>query len=209
VIDARARSAYARGVPGSLWKIALVVAAYAIGSISFGLIIAARHGVDIRAVGSGNPGATNVGRTVGRREGRVVLMLDGLKGALPTLAAAAWLGGQSPWTAAVGVSTVAGHCWPIWHGLRGGKGAATAAGAMLVVAWPAGLAAVLTYLLGKRLTRKVSVGSLAGAAMGAVVAATLGVDRPAAWAATAIAALVWARHGDNLARLRRGEEPDG
>ncbi len=189
--------------------IALVAAAYAVGSISFGAIVAARHGIDIHAVGSGNPGATNVGRAVGKREGRVVLVLDALKGALPTLVAGSWLGFESPWTAAAAVSAVTGHCWPVWHRFRGGKGAATAAGAMLVLAWPAGIAALVTYVVAKRLSRKVSVGSLAGATVGAVVAATLGLDRPAAWGAALIAVLVWGRHTDNLARLRRGEEPDG
>jgi glycerol-3-phosphate acyltransferase PlsY len=190
-------------------RIALVIAAYAVGSISFAAIVAARHGIDIHAVGSGNPGATNVGRAIGKREGRLVLVLDALKGALPTLATASGLGFESPWVAGVAVSSVAGHCWPLWHRFRGGKGAATAAGAMLVLAWPAGIAALVTYVVAKRITRKASVGSLGGATVGAVVAAGLGLDRPAAWGAAAIAMLVWSRHADNLARLRRGEEPDG
>lgn len=189
--------------------IALVAAAYAVGSISFAAIVAARHGVDIHAVGSGNPGATNVGRAIGKREGRAVLVLDALKGALPTLFAASWCGFDSPWTSAAAVAAVAGHCWPIWHRFRGGKGAATAAGAMLVSCWPAGIAALCSYLVAKRVSRKASVGSLAGATVGATVAASFGLDRPATWGAAAIAVLVWGRHTDNLARLRRGEEPDG
>lgn len=193
--------------------IAIVVVAYALGSISFGLLIAARRGVDLRAVGSGNTGATNVGRAIGKREGRVVLVLDALKGALPALAAAWWTGPESSWTAAAAVAAVAGHCWPVWHGFRGGKGAATAAGSMLVVAWPAGLAAIVTYLAAKRASRKVSVGSLAGATVGAMVAgglALVGTESIAsAVGAGAIATLVWVRHADNVARLRRGEEPDG
>jgi len=186
----------------------LIVAAYALGSISFGLIVAARSGVDLRAVGSGNTGATNVGRTIGKREGRVVLVLDALKGLLPAAAAASWLGPTSPWTAGAAAAAVAGHCWPIWHGLRGGKGAATAAGAMLVLSWPAGLVAIATYLVAKRMTRKTSVGSLAGATVGAIVAAALGATSPPAWGAATIALLVWVRHADNLDRLARGEEPD-
>jgi glycerol-3-phosphate acyltransferase PlsY len=201
-------------VPAYVVEIALVLFAYALGSISFGLIIASRRGVDLRAVGSGNTGATNVGRTVGKREGRVVLVLDAVKGALPALLAAAWSGLDSAWTAATAVAAVAGHCWPIWHGLRGGKGAATAAGAMLVIAWPAGLTAVATYLIAKRASRKVSVGSLAGATVGAIVAIVGALTwdvggYAAAMGACAIALLVWIRHADNVARLRRGEEPDG
>jgi len=191
------------------WREALlVVAAYALGSISFGLIVAARRGVDLRAVGSGNTGATNVGRAIGKREGRIVLVLDALKGRRPAAAGAAWLGPTSPWTAGAAIAAVAGHCWPIWHGLRGGKGAATAAGAMLVLSWPAGLVAVATYVVGKKMTRKTSVGSLAGATVGAVVAALLGAMSPPAWGAAAIALLVWVRHADNVQRLARGEEPD-
>ena len=190
-------------------QILLVVAAYAIGSISFAAIVAARHGIDIHAVGSGNPGATNVGRAIGKREGRLVLALDALKGSAPTLLAASWLGFESGWVAAVAVAAVAGHCWPVWHGFRGGKGAATAAGAMLVLAWPAGIGALVTYVVAKRLTRKASVGSLGGATVGALIAASAGLERSAAWGALAIALLVWGRHTDNIARLRRGEEPDG
>lgn len=191
------------------WReLSLIVVAYAIGSVSFGLIVAARHGVDLRAAGSGNTGATNVGRTIGKREGRLVLVLDALKGLAPTAASALWLGPDSAWTAAAATATVAGHCWPLWHGLRGGKGAATAAGAMLVLSWPAGLAAVATYLLVKRASRKTSVGSLAGATIGAVLALVLGGTSPPAVGALAIATLVWLRHTDNLGRLRRGEEPD-
>ncbi len=188
---------------------AIVLASYALGSISFGLILAARRGVDLRAVGSGNVGATNAGRALGRRAGRIVLLLDALKGLAPTLVAALVAGLDSPWTAAAGLAAVLGHCWPIWHGFRGGKGAATAAGAMLVLAWPAGLAAILSYLAAKRVSRKVSVGSLTGSLVGALVAMALGPLRAAAWGALAIAIVVWARHTDNLARLRRGEEPDG
>jgi glycerol-3-phosphate acyltransferase PlsY len=194
--------------PASLvLAVTLVVVSYLVGSISFGLIVASRRGVDLRSAGSGNTGATNVGRVVGRREGRLVLVLDAAKGLLPALVTMlAGLG--EDWTAASAVASVAGHCWPIWHGLRGGKGAATAAGAMLVLSWPAGLAAVGTYLAVKRATRKVSVGSLAGAVVGASITAAVGASLPTVIGAAAIALLVWLRHADNLGRLWRGEEPD-
>jgi glycerol-3-phosphate acyltransferase PlsY len=193
--------------PPSWLAVALVVIGYLVGSISFGLLVARSSGVDLRAAGSGNTGATNVGRVVGRRAGRLVLVLDAAKGLLPTLAPRA-VGLEAHWTAAVAVATVAGHCWPVWHGLRGGKGAATAAGAMIVLSWPAGLAAIATYLAAKRATRKVSVGSLAGAVVGALVTGAWEGFAPATVGATVIAALVWVRHGDNLVRLSRGEEPD-
>ena len=128
---------------------ALAIVAYCAGSISFALIVARSHGVDLYAAGSGNPGATNVGRLVGKRAGRIVLVADLLKGALPFAAARALLGLDDPWTGVVGVAAVIGHCAPIWHRLRGGKGAATAAGVMLVAEPIAGLAAVARHHPGK------------------------------------------------------------
>lgn len=192
-----------------LWAPALaIVSAYAIGSVSFGLLVAGRAGVDLRAVGSGNTGATNVARALGKREGRWVLALDAVKGLVPTAAVACWLGPESPWTAATAVAAVAGHCWPVWHGFRGGKGAATAAGAITALAWPAGLAAGVTFVLAKTFSRKTSVGSLAGAVVGAATTLALDAVTVRAGAAALIAVLVWVRHADNLRRLSRGEEPD-
>lgn len=190
---------------------ALVVAAYLVGSISFALIAARRKGVDLYAEGSGNPGATNVGRVIGRRAGRAVLLLDALKGAVPYGAARVLLGDEGAgawWAAGAGLAAVIGHCLPIWHRLRGGKGAATAAGVMLVGDLVAGLAAVATYVALKKLTKRASVGSLAGALVGAaIVVARGGGDAPVSVMAIAIAIVVWLRHADNLVRLARGEEP--
>lgn len=184
----------------------LALAAYLLGSISFALIAAARAGVDLRIEGSGNPGATNVGRVLGKRTGRVVLVLDLAKGALP--AGVAWaLGVGGSWSAVVGVAAVAGHCFPIWHGFRGGKGAATAAGVMLVLAPLGGVAAVLTYVIAKRLSKRASVGSLLGASLGALVA-SFTVEAPRIAMAWTIVVLVCVRHADNLARLANGTEPE-
>jgi len=185
----------------------LALAAYLLGSISFALIAAKRAGVDLREEGSGNPGATNVGRVLGKRTGRVVLVLDLAKGALPAGLALGLLGPDDPWTAATGAAAVAGHCFPIWHGLRGGKGAATAAGVLLVLVPLAGLASVVTYLVAKRLSRRASVGSLLGALVGA--GTTLATTAaPRTWMAGAIVLLVFVRHADNLARLAQGTEPE-
>lgn len=186
---------------------ALAVAAYLVGSISFALLAASRAGVDLYAEGSGNPGATNVGRVLGKRTGRVVLVLDLAKGALPAGMAAWLLGLDAPWTAATGVAAVAGHCFPVWHRLRGGKGAATAAGVLLVLVPLAGLGAALTYLVGKRLSKRASVGSLLGALVGAGLSAWL-AEGPRTWMALGIVVLVLARHADNLARLAKGTEPE-
>ncbi len=185
----------------------LAVAAYLLGSISFGLIAAARAGVDLRAGGSGNVGATNVGRVLGKRTGRVVLVLDALKGTVPVVLGAHVLGVGEEWVAAAGALAVLGHCWPVWHGLRGGKGVATAAGVLLPLVPLAGALGVVTYVLLKRATKRASVGSLAGAVVGAVAATFVARD-PYVWMAWAIVAIVLVRHADNLVRLAEGTEPE-
>lgn len=186
---------------------ALTAAAYLLGSVSFGLIAAERAGVDLRAQGSGNIGATNVGRVLGKKTGRVVLALDLAKGLLPALAAWGLLGLDDPWTAGVGVAAVVGHCYPIWHRLQGGKGAATSAGVMLALVPIAGLGALITYVGLKKLTKRASVGSLAGALVGALVTAILVGMGPRTYMTSAILVVVILRHADNLARLVKGEEP--
>ncbi len=187
---------------------AFVVVAYLMGSVCFGLVVAAHHGVDLRGTGSGNVGATNVGRLLGRRTGRLVLVLDAAKGLLPTLGAHMLLGRQDPWTAATGLAASLGHCYPIWFRFKGGKAAATAAGALLAVTPGAGAAAIATYVGLKKWTRRASVGSLAGGLIGALVSAAL--DGPRA-TSTQMAVALWVlllwRHRDNLRRLARGEEP--
>jgi glycerol-3-phosphate acyltransferase PlsY len=185
----------------------LVVVAYLLGSISFGLIAAARAGVDLRAGGSGNVGATNVGRVLGKRTGRVVLVLDALKGTAPVLVGRYLLHADDRWVGAAGAAAVLGHCWPIWHGLRGGKGAATAAGVLVPLVPVAGALGVSTYLGLKRLTKRASVGSLAGALVGALTASVV-TSGPFVWMAWVIAALITLRHLDNIQRLMRGTEPE-
>src|SRR5262249_41144279 len=102
--------------------VGIVVAAYLVGSISFGLIVARAKGIDLRAIGSGNIGATNVKRALGARAGFLVLVLDAAKGLVPVAAARFVDDGSTRWVAAAAVSAVLGHVLPIWHGLRGGKG---------------------------------------------------------------------------------------
>ena len=186
----------------------LALGAYLLGSVSFGLLAARRQGVDLREVGSGNIGATNVGRALGKRTGLVVLLLDAGKGAVPALVARVLLGPDAPWTAAIGVAAVIGHCYPVWHRFRGGKGAATAAGVMLALVPPAGAVAALVYVGLKKLTRRASVGSLGGALAGAATTwLLLGTTSPRTYAASAIVAVVFSRHISNIRRLVRGEEP--
>jgi len=186
---------------------ALTAGAYALGSISFGLLAARRAGADLRGEGSGNVGATNVGRVLGKKTGRAVLALDAAKGAAPALVARALLGPDDPWTAATGVAAVVGHCYPVWHRLRGGKGAATAAGVMLALVPPAGAVALVSYVALKKASGRASVGSLGGALAGAAVShALLGVSPRSAMTAAILGVVVW-RHRDNIGRLLRGTEP--
>ncbi|MEO0325989.1 MAG: glycerol-3-phosphate acyltransferase [Myxococcota bacterium] len=188
--------------------LALVAFAYLLGSVSFGLLAARRAGVNLRAVGSGNTGATNAGRALGKAIGRRVLALDLLKGAVATLGPVLLTGASSGTTAAAGIAAVLGHCFPLFHGFAGGKGAATGAGVLLAAVPLAGFAAALTFLLVKRFTRRASAGSLAGVAVGFVATAALTGGAPASLAlAGGLAALVVARHRANIGRLLRGEEP--
>jgi glycerol-3-phosphate acyltransferase PlsY len=191
---------------------AAVIAAYLLGSVSFARWLARRKGLDIQAFGSGNPGATNVGRALGPRAGRTVLALDALKGALPTLGGVVSFGATDARTAAIGVAAVAGHLWPVWHGLRGGRGAATGLGVLFAVAPGAGAIAGLAYLLARWGSGRASVGSLTGAGLG--TGAIAGWEwqgpepmTPRTWMALLLLALVVGAHRPNIARLVRGEEP--
>ena len=191
-----------------MWApVSVVILAYFLGSVSFAHIAARHAGLDITTVGSGNPGATNVGRVLGKRTGRIVLVADVLKGLVPTLTALLASFG-APWVAATGLCATAGHCFPVWHRFRGGKGAATAAGAMLAAAPIAGVVAIVLYVVLKRVTKRASVGSLAGALGGAIVAPLTSPEPAIAGMAAGIAVLVFVRHHDNLARLARGTEPE-
>jgi len=184
----------------------LVAGAYLLGAIPFGyLFYRLRHGRDIRNHGSGNIGATNITRMAGWGLGVLTLLLDAGKGAL-----AAWLGsrllGDPAWAAAAGFAAVAGHCYPVFLGFRGGKGVATGAGAFLVLNPPAmGLAAAV-FVVAAGLTRRVAVGSVLSALGFAVTCLARGGARPAALWAAAAAMLIVIRHQENIRRILRGEE---
>ncbi len=192
--------------------LAFVVAGYLLGSVPFGLLISrALAGVDVRQVGSGNIGATNVGRAAGPAAGVATLVLDAAKGALPALAAQAVLEPAGPggaaWPAAAGVAAFLGHLFPPWLRFRGGKGVATALGVALALSPWVALVAALAFAAVFAATRIVSAGSLAGAA--ACVAGMLvahGARSPATWAAAFMAAAIAVRHRGNIGRLARGEE---
>lgn len=196
--------------PGLLGSL-LVVAGFLAGSIPFGFVVARLFlGVDVRQVGSGNIGATNVARAGGKAVGVVVLLLDVLKAVAPMLAARALLRGEpsaETWAVLVGVAAFLGHLYTPWLGFHGGKGVATALGVFVVLYPPAALAGLAFYAIAYAATRISSVGSLAGSA--ACAAATLvaaGPRSPTGWAAVGLCAVIFLRHRENIRRILRGEE---
>jgi glycerol-3-phosphate acyltransferase PlsY len=184
-------------------NLCLIFAAYFLGSIPFGWLVARGiKGVDIRTLGSGNIGASNVSRVCGRFWGRTTLVLDAAKGAGPT-GFALWAS-QPELAAAVGLAAVLGHCWSVFLGFKGGKGVATSAGVMAVMVPWALLLALCAWLGVYRLRRQTSLAALV--ACGVLVGGTLGC-KPAqtALCVALVAIIVW-RHRENIVRLRRGEE---
>ena len=176
-----------------------------LGSIPFGLLLTRAAGLgDIRGIGSGNIGATNVLRTGNKGLAAATLLLDGLKGAAAVWIALWFLGPL--WAPVAAVAAVVGHCHPPWLGGRGGKGVATALGTFLALFWPVFVIAATAWLLTARLTRISSAGALAGMAASAVAAAILLPPAPAL-AIGAAAIYVASRHRGNIERLFRGTEP--
>ena len=179
--------------------------AYLCGSVPFGLLIARwKTGKDVRTVGSGNIGATNVARAAGRGAAVATLVLDAVKGLVPVLLAARWA--AVPWLAAgCAVLAVAGHCFPVWLRFRGGKGVATGLGVALALAPLGALAGALVWVVFYKLLRISSVGSLAGVATAVLVAAFTS-DRLAVLGLAAVAVLVLVRHAGNIRRLLARQE---
>jgi acyl phosphate:glycerol-3-phosphate acyltransferase len=182
----------------------VVLPAYLLGSIPFGLILTrlAGHG-DIRRIGSGNIGATNVLRTGSKGLAALTLLLDAGKGALAVLIARHF----GPDVAALAaIAVVAGHIFPLWLRFNGGKGVATAGGVLLVYVWPAALAGLATWFAVVAVSRYSSLAAIAAAALVPVYAWLFtGAAGPTA-TVLAIAALVLWRHRSNMLRLVRGEE---
>ncbi len=203
--------------------IAWIVAAYLIGAVPFGYLIGLTHGIDIRTLGSGNIGATNVGRVLGRGWGLLCLLLDLLKGLTPTFTARVALleppldSHQMLLWLAVGLAAVAGHVFPIYLGFRGGKGVATTIGMALGI-WPyfaiPMLLALAAYALVRIATGIVSLGSLTLALVFAVAVVAYsryeGLQTADAWpldaAAGLVCLLIVLRHRSNIGRLLRGQE---
>ncbi|MBL8849709.1 MAG: glycerol-3-phosphate 1-O-acyltransferase PlsY [Planctomycetaceae bacterium] len=196
--------------------IGLLLAAYLAGSIPFSLLIARwAGGIDLRKHGSGNVGATNVARTLGFKWGLVALLLDALKGLLPTWVLPLLLFGPNSTHApvAAGLAAIVGHMFPCWLGFKGGKGVATALGVVGILSWQATLAAFVVFALTFALSRIVSLSSILAALTFAVAEMVLlwpEAFSAANWSrgafALAIPALIIHRHRSNIVRLLKGEE---
>ncbi len=179
--------------------------AYILGTFPSALLIANARGVDITAAGSGNPGAANIGRTLGRKLGVLVFLLDGLKGAISTAVGYAFAGYAGALTLVF--AAVIGHIFPVTRKFKGGKGVATAGGGMIALYPWIGLAMTVLWLLVAKVTKKASLGSLA-IALGLPISQVI-VGRPAGevLAGVGLFALVIWRHIPNLKRIIAGEEP--
>jgi glycerol-3-phosphate acyltransferase PlsY len=213
-----------------LWLV-LIAAAFLAGSVPFGHLIARAKGVDIRAHGSGNIGATNVGRVLGRKFGILCFALDALKGALPVVGAGlatgilglpiAEIGAERLWLwLAVGAAALLGHMFSPWIGFKGGKGVATGFGALLAMWSPLTIPALCAFVIWfvvLRTIRMMSIASIAGAwtiptavalraGFASEPSAAFAAALPATIATAAIALLVTVKHRANLARALRGEE---
>jgi len=185
--------------------ITAVTLAYLVGSVPFAFLLSRRRGIDLREVGSGNVGATNVLRTSGVRTAMIAMGLDVIKGALAVVMAQRLTGGLGAPMAA-GLASVLGHIYPVWLRFRGGKGVATAAGVFVVLTPMALGIASATFVLVVWMTRYISVGSVIGALTLAVVAVI--TDAPAVIEIGSVVAalMILQRHRSNIRRVFAGTE---
>ena len=187
-----------------------VAVGYLSGSVPYGLLLARLFlGVDVRSVGSGNIGGTNVAR-VDKKLGAATIVLDILKAVIPLLVAKRVLAGaphHDYWVMGVAVAAFAGHVYPVWLGFKGGKGVASGFGVYLVLAPWLALAGVATWAGTWLLTRMSSLGSLLGTVVFVVgMVATLGPTHPLTFSAFAIGGIIFQRHTENIRRILSGEE---
>lgn len=182
----------------------VALAAYLLGSVPFGIVLARLFGLgDLRKIGSGNIGATNVLRTGNKTAAALTLVLDAGKGGIAVLVARALFAEDAAQVA--GFAAFFGHCFPIFLGFKGGKGVATFIGILLALWWPAGLAACATWLLVAAISRYSSLSALVAAALSPVFVQLTG--RPeAAVLCVLLAALIVSRHRENIQRLQAGTE---
>jgi len=183
----------------------VALAAYLLGAVPFGMVLARLMGLgDLRRIGSGNIGATNVLRTGSKAAAALTLILDAGKGAVAVLLAGAWYGEDAAQLA--GLAAFLGHLFPVWLRFRGGKGVASFLGILLALNFWAGLAACAAWLAVAALLRISSLAALAAAALSPLLIWALGGGQAMALTIT-LAALIWLRHHANIRRLLAGREP--
>lgn len=181
------------------------VLGYLLGSIPFGMVLAAVMGLgNLRSIGSGNIGATNVLRTGNKLAAFLTLLLDGGKGAVAVILARIYAGEDAAQVA--GLLAFVGHCFPVWLKFKGGKGVATFLGLLLALAWPVGIAACATWLVTAILRRISSLAALLAASLSTAWMVMLDQGQIIVLGALLTMLIFWT-HRANIARLRRGEEP--
>lgn len=185
----------------ALWA----VIGYLLGSIPFGMVLAKVMGLgNLREIGSGNIGATNVLRTGNKTAAALTLLLDGGKGAVAVLLARAFGGEDAAQLA--GLMAMLGHCYPVWLRFAGGKGVATFLGIMLALSFPVGAGCCIAWLFGALTSRISSMGALYAAAVSTILMVFLGAGQ-ALVLGMLLTLLVFWRHRGNIARIRAGTEP--
>jgi acyl phosphate:glycerol-3-phosphate acyltransferase len=182
------------------------VLGYLLGSVPFGILVTRAMGLgDLRQIGSGNIGATNVLRTGNKRAAVATLLLDGGKGAGAVLLAR-WLVGAEDAAQVAGLAAFLGHLFPVWLGFRGGKGVATFLGVLLALDWRVGLACCATWLVAAAIGRVSSIAALLAAATSAIWIIWLS-DGSLLLLSFVLTVLIYIRHSENLKRLKAGTEP--
>lgn len=201
-------------------EIVFILASYLVGAIPFGLLLGRLVGADVRLAGSGNIGATNVGRVLGKKMGVLTLICDVGKGFLPVLAATLLLPETTAATAATastiaakdlivvlcGLATVIGHMFPLYLKFKGGKGVATALGVFLALSPWSILISLIIFMAAVAVSGYVSVGSLAASALIPLWLWVFGASSQVLVVAVVIVVLIWLKHSSNIGRLLRGEE---
>lgn len=186
-----------------------LVAAYVVGSIDFAVVVARMHGVNIHEVGSGNPGASNVLRSIGRWPAALVLILDTLKGVIGAAMGMVASGTDNPlvsWAFLAGLMAVIGHCYPIFHRFKGGKGVATGLGVLFFTVPIVGSIIVVSWGILLKITNTASISSLIVVAAAIPLAMWQGVTGMSlVWLAVTAVFIVW-RHRANIQRVFKGSE---
>jgi glycerol-3-phosphate acyltransferase PlsY len=186
-----------------------IAAAYVVGSIDFAVVIGRMHGIDIHKEGSGNPGASNVLRTLGRLPAIMVFVGDTLKGTVGAAMGMIGSGTTDPmvhWALLAGLAAVIGHCYPVFHRFKGGKGVATGSGVLLFVIPLVAIASTILWAIIVKLTRTASIASLIMTVIAVPLAIWRGVEGLGlVWLALMILLVLW-RHRGNIGRMIQGSE---